>query len=261
MVKIEEHQGIKLKEHQKEETVTFSKTVLWKGVSGVLGVLLVISIFTGGFGVGNNSPTGAFVGVPSPSGVAPLPQVPSAGITDMKILADDDPFMGEEDAPVTIVEFSDYECPFCARFYDQTLPQIKSQYVDTGKIKFVYRDFPLSFHQNAHIEAQAAECAREQGGNIVYFKYHDEIFKRTTSNGQGIAVDQLPVIAKDVGLDVNKFNTCLDSGKFKSEVDKDISDGSAAGISGTPGFIINGKLISGAQPFSVFKQVIDAELN
>lgn len=246
------------KEHKKEETVTFTKVGLWKGVSGVLGILLVLSLFTGGFGL-KNSPSAAVVGAPSK--VAPSPSAPSAGVTDMKALADDDAYLGKENAPVTIVEFSDYECPFCKRFYDSTLPQLKSQYIDTGKVKFVYRDFPLSFHQNAHIEAEAAECAKDQGGNTAYFKYHDEIFKRTTSNGLGIAVDQLSVIAKNVGLDVTKFNTCLNSGTFKSEVDKDIQDGVSAGVQGTPGFIINGKFVSGAQPFSVFQQVIEAELN
>jgi len=243
----------------KKETVTFKKETLWKGATIVLGMLLVIGFFNGGFSFGKSS-VGATVG--APSGVAPSGPSPSrAAVADMKALADDDPFLGDENAPVTIIEWSDYECPFCKRFYDQTLPQIKSQYVDTGKVKFVYRDFPLGFHQNAHIEAEAAECARDQVGNTAYFKYHDEIFKRTTSNGLGIAVDQLPVIAKDVGLDVDEFNTCLNSGKFKSEVDKDLQEGSAVGIQGTPGFIINGKLVSGAQPFSVFQQVIEAELN
>ena len=234
-----------------------SGDLFWKVTTVALIVVLAVFAFKGNLG---GSSTGAAV-APSFGGAAPSPQAPSAGVADMKALADDDSFMGKEDAPVTIVEFSDYECPFCKRFYDQTLPQIKSQYIDTGKVKLIFRDFPLSFHQNAHIEAEAAECAGDQGGDKAYFKYHDEIFKRTTSNGQGITVDQLPVIAKDIGLDVNKFNTCLNSGKFKSEVDKDISDGSAAGIQGTPGFVINGKLISGAQPFSVFKQVIDDELN
>ncbi len=231
--------------------------IFWKVTTVALVVVLAVFAFKGNLGGGS---TGAAV-APSFGGAAPSPQAPSAGITDMKALADDDPFMGDKDAPVTVIEWSDYECPFCKRFWSDTLPQLKSQYIDTGKVKLVYRDFPLSFHQNAHIEAEAAECAKDQGGDTAYFKYHDEIFKRTTSNGQGITVDQLPVIAKDIGLDVNKFNTCLNSGKFKSEVDKDISDGSAAGIQGTPGFVINGKLISGAQPFSVFKQVIDDELN
>jgi len=251
---------MKNQEH-KEEKLTISKTTLWKAASGILGILLIISILTSWFGIGNNSSAGLAIDDSIPSKAAPAPQAPSIGVADMKTLADDDPYLGEENAPVTIIEWSDYECPFCKRFYDQTLPQIKSQYIDTGKVKFVYRDFPLSFHENAEIEAEAANCAFDQEGNEAYFKYHDEIFKRTTSNGLGIAVNQLPVIAEDIGLDVKKFNTCLNSGKFKSEIDKDISDGSAVGIQGTPGFIINGKFVSGAQPFSVFQQVIEAELS
>ncbi len=247
-----EHSEPKEGHHERKKTKTDIKNYVIVALATALIVLGLVWIRDSGNSTG---PSDAAL-VPSQPSAAPVPTVK----VDMDALVDDDPFMGKENAPVTIIEWSDYECPFCKRFYDQTLPQIKSEYIDTGKVKFVYRDFPLSFHQNAHIEAQAAECAKDQGGDTAYFKYHDVIFKRTISNGLGIAVDQLPVIARDIGIDVTAFNTCLNSGKFKAEVDKDFSDGSAAGIQGTPGFIINGKLVSGAQPFSVFKQIIDAEL-
>jgi len=256
----EEDQGVKIKEeesskeYQKEEIVTFSKTRLWKGVSGVLGLLLVISIFTGGFGLGSNSPSGALAAVPN--GAAPSLQAPSARATDMKELSDDDPFIGNEDAPVTIVEFSDYECPFCARFYQQTLSQIKNQYIDTGKVKFVYRDFPLGFHSQAEPAAIAANCAGEQG---KYFEFHNQIFDNNGAGGKNNA--DYKKWAQELKLDLAKWEQCLSDPVQRQEIQKDIRDGSAAGISGTPGFIINGKLISGAQPFSVFQQVIDAELN
>ena len=253
MARMEEHQGVKSKEHQKEETVTISKTSLWKGISGVLGLLLILSIFTGGFGL-KNSPTPGVIGAPTPSREAPSPQIPSAGIANMKTLADDDPFLGKENAPVTIVEFSDFQCPFCERFYTQTLSQIENEYIKTGKVKLVYRDFPLGFHQYAQKAAEAAECADEQG---KFWEFHNKIFE----NQQQLSSDNLKQWASKLGLDTNKFNGCLDSGKMTSEVQKDLKDGSAAGISGTPGFVINGKLISGAQPFSVFKQVIEAELS
>ncbi|KKU32347.1 MAG: Protein-disulfide isomerase [Candidatus Collierbacteria bacterium GW2011_GWA2_46_26] len=145
-------------------------------------------------------------------------------------------------------------------------PQIKKDYIDTGKVKMVFRDLPLGFHQNAPKEAEAAECARKQGGDTAYFKYHDQIFTKTTSNGTGLALDQLPVIAKELGLNVSKFQQCLDSGEFKTEVDKDLADAAKVGASGTPTFFIgkstsNGEIdgikIVGAQPYSVFKAIID----
>lgn len=186
-----------------------------------------------------------------------------------KVSTDDDPILGNKSAPLTLVEFSDYECPFCKRSFDQLLPELKKNYIDTGKLKLVYRDFPLSFHANAHKEAEAAECARNQGDDVTYFKFHDQIFTQTTSNGTGLALNQLSVIARSLGLNVSQFEQCLGSGKFKDEVNKDISDGTAAGVSGTPSWfigqsnengIINSRLVVGAQPFSIFQVIIDAEL-
>jgi len=187
----------------------------------------------------------------------------------IKVSIDDDPVLGDANAPITIIEFSDYECPFCKRSFDQVLPEIKKNYIDTGKAKLVFRDLPLSFHANAHKEAQAAECAKDQGGDSAYFKFHDAIFTQTTSNGTGLALTQLPVIANNLGLNAGQFQQCLDSGKFKDEVDKDLADAAKVGASGTPTYfigkssndgIINGTIIVGAQPFSAFQAVIDAQL-
>lgn len=186
-----------------------------------------------------------------------------------QVSTDDDPVLGDKNAPLTLIEFSDYECPFCKRSFDQVLPELKKNYIDTGKLKLVYRDFPLSFHANAHKEAEAAECARSQSDDATYFKFHDQIFTRTTSNGYGLALSQLPIIAQSLGLNVSQFERCLDSGKFKGEVDKDTDDGSAAGVSGTPAWFIgksskdgtiDGTLVVGAQPFSTFKIIIDEEV-
>lgn len=224
-----------------------SSDKFWKVTTVVLIALLVVFMWRGG-GIGNagGTPTGgAFAGAPSPS----------AGITDMKALADDDPFMGKEDAPVTVVEFSDYECPFCARFYSQTLGQIKSQYIDTGKVKFVYRDFPLGFHQQAEPAAIAANCAGKQK---KYFEFHDKIFENGGAAGKSSA--DYKRWAQELKLDVAQWEKCQSDPAISQEIKKDIRDGSAAGVSGTPGFIINGKLLSGAQPFGAFQQVIDAEL-
>lgn len=201
---------------------------------------------------------------------AQAPQaIPTEDTAPKKVSIDNDPVLGDKDAKVTLIDFTDYECPFCKRYFDDTFSQIKKEYIDTGKIKYIVRDLPLSFHQNAHKESQAAECARELGGDEAYFKYHDEIFKRTTSNGTGIALDQLPVIANDLGLDGAVLQSCLDADKYKTEVDKDIADASKVGASGTPTFFIGksssdgviiGTKLVGAQPFSAFRVEIDNQL-
>lgn len=194
---------------------------------------------------------------------AAAPQAPSGPV---KVSVADEPVLGQKSAPVTLVEFVDYECPFCKRFIDQTFSDIKKNYIDTGKVKVIMRNFPLSFHQNAHKESQAALCARDQGGDSIYYKFHDEIFKRTTSNGTGLALDQLPKIANDLGIDGSKLQGCLDSDKYKAKVDQDISEGTKAGVSGTPAFFvgkstsgneIDGQIVVGAQPYSAFQTIID----
>ena len=176
------------------------------------------------------------------------------------VSVDDDPMLGDKKAQVTIIEFSDYQCPFCRVFWKNTFGQIKKEYVDTGKARFIYRDYPLSFHPMAHLTAEAAECADDQG---KYWEMHDKIFGEEEKLGQGTVTytsSDLKKWAAAIGLDLSKFNQCLDSGKYKAEVDKDFTDGTAAGVSGTPSVFINGRLIVGAQPFSAFKAIIDEEL-
>ncbi len=163
--------------------------------------------------------------------------------------ADDDPFWGPEDASVVIVEFADFQCPFCARHYQETLPSIKDAYGD--EVRYVYRDFPLtSIHQFAQKAAEAGQCAQEQG---LFWEYHDLLF----GNQDSLTVDDLKGYAEQVGADAGEFNDCLDSGKNQREVLQDAQDGRTAGVTGTPGFLINGALVSGAQPFEAFQQVID----
>lgn len=204
-----------------------------------------------------------------PTKQAAVPQ-PTDDTSPMQVGLDDDPVLGDKNAPVTLVEFSDYECPFCKRHFDQTFPDLKKDYIDTGKVKLVYRDFPLSFHDPmATTEAIAANCAREQGGDATYFKFHDEMFKRTTSNGTGLSKDKIYTIATDLGLNTDNLKSCVESEKYKDEVTKDIADGSAAGVSGTPGFFIgkssttgkiSGTPLVGAQPYAAFKTIIDQQL-
>lgn len=170
---------------------------------------------------------------------------------------DDDPIKGQDNAPVVIVEFGDFQCPFCERFFSQTLPLIKENYIKTGKVKFVYRDFPLtSIHQYAEKAAEAADCANEQG---KFWEYHDLLFSRQYE-WASVGVEKFKEYASELGLDTTKFNECLDSGKYENEVRKDFNDGLSYGVRGTPTFFINGIEVVGAQPYSVFQQVIEKEL-
>ncbi len=234
---------------QKGDTIQVSKSTIWQIISGVLGILLVVSIFTSGFGFGSNGPTGGAVLNNDDSGNVPT------GIVDVS--ADDDPSLGKDNAKVTIIEFSDFQCPFCARFREQTLDQIKKEYIDTGKVRFVYRDFPLtSIHPMAQKSAEATECADDQK---KYWEMHDLLFNKQ-DEWSTAGVSKLKDYAKELGLDTDEFNKCLDDGKYENEVKKDEQDGATAGVQGTPAFFVNGKLLSGAQPFEAFKAAIDAEL-
>jgi protein-disulfide isomerase len=242
----------------KEVILEFSRITLWQIISGILGILLVVSIFTNGFGFGSTSDTG------TAAVVKEQPQQPSnnnipTGIVDVS--AGDDTVLGKSNAKVTIIEFSDYQCSYCERFYSQTFSQIKTNYIDTGKVKFVYRDFPLSsIHPMAQKAAEASECADEQG---KFWEYQDTLFSKQdewTTADTTADLTKLKDYAKGLSLDSSKFDTCLDSGKYQKEVEKDEQDGIAAGVQGTPAFFINGQLLSGAQPYSAFQTAIEQAL-
>ncbi len=161
---------------------------------------------------------------------------------------------GNPDAKVKVVEFTDFECPFCAKFFSDTLPQLEKEYIDTNKIGYYIRHFPLySIHPNAENGSLAAECAREQS---KFRQMHDMIFE----NQKTMSVSDLKSHAAKLGFNTSQFDSCLDSKKYKSNVDRDAKLGDEVGVSGTPAFFINGKMISGAQAFATFKTTIDAEL-
>jgi predicted DsbA family dithiol-disulfide isomerase len=157
---------------------------------------------------------------------------------------------GEAKAPITIVEFSDFECPFCSRAED-SVKKVLEEY--KGKVRLVYRDFPLPFHAHAQKASEAALCAGEQG---KYWEMHERLF----ANQQKLDVPQLKAHAKEVGLDGQKFDQCLDSGAKAPVVEASRKAGEAAGVSGTPAFFINGRPLAGAVPFEQFKEIIDREL-
>jgi protein-disulfide isomerase len=191
----------------------------------------------------------------------PFPTAPAITTTpspvsniDMKALIDDDPWAGDKNADVIIVEFSDFQCPFCARALP-TVNQIKETYGE--KVLFVYRDFPLhSIHPEAQKAAEASQCAFDQD---KFWEYHDLLFEKQ-SDWSGVGVPKFKEYAVDLGLDTDAFNDCLDSNKYADEVQADLLEGTHFGVTGTPAFFINGQKVSGAQPFSTFKQIIDAEL-
>ena len=165
-------------------------------------------------------------------------------------VAAEGPARGPKDAPVTIVEFSDFECPYCGAAHD-TVEQVMSTY--PGKVRLVYRQFPLSFHPHAAKAAEASLCAADQG---KFWEYHDVLFK----NQKKLDPTDLKAHASEVGLDGQKFGQCLDSGDKKKTVDADQQAGLSAGVGGTPAFFINGIFLNGAQPVDEFKKVIDGEL-
>jgi len=184
----------------------------------------------------------------------------------IKISEDNDPVIGDTDAPITIIEFSDFQCPFCARFHVQTLPTIMDEYINKGTVKLVFRDFPIqSIHPNAVPASVAAECANEQG---KFEEMYDTLFEKQNEwNNQETnkAVDLFSQYASEMQLGQEEFDSCLKNGKHIEEIKKDLDDGRAYGVSGTPGFFIGNEQIGfvelkGAQPFESFKKVIDIQL-
>ena len=173
-------------------------------------------------------------------------------------LADDDPVLGNADAPVTLVEFGDFQCPFCKKFHDEARKEILDTYVETGKVKIVYRDFPLeNIHPAARPAAEAAECADEQG---KFWPYHYTLYTRQAELAKG-TMDYI-ALAGELGLNKVVFEKCVKERKYKDEVTKDYEDGVQAGVDGTPAIFINGRKATpaGAQPFSVFQAQIEAAL-
>lgn len=180
----------------------------------------------------------------------------------VEVNVDDDPFLGTPTAPVTLVEFSDYQCQYCSSFVKSVLPVLKKEYINTGKLKYVFRDLPLDMHKEAQKAAEAGQCAHEQG---KYWEMHDTMF----ANQQKLDVESLRGYAAKIGLDMNTFNLCLDNGKYATEINKDTKDAGQIGVNGTPTFIIGktnpngiirGQVVMGAIPYAVFKSLIESAL-
>lgn len=184
---------------------------------------------------------------------------PAIEPVDLKLSIAGDPVKGDPQAPLTMVEFSDYECPFCVRHFQTTWPQLAQEYLRTGKIRYVFRDFPLkAIHKNASKAAEAAHCAGEQG---QYWAMHDRLFAHRTA----LSPDDLPRHAEAVGLALPEFQACVDSGRYAEKVRQGLTDGKAAGVRGTPTFFVGftdgeattitvTRRLRGARPFAEFQK-------
>lgn len=192
--------------------------------------------------------------------LTPKPPAPAVGKLDGTVAVGSIEVRGSKHASVTLIEFSDYQCPFCKRHTDQTAPTLIKDYVDSGKVRYAFRDFPIaSLHPNATKAAEAARCAGDQG---KYWPMHDRLF----ANQQGLQTENLPAHAEAIGLNEAKFRACLDEGRYAAAVQKDVDDGNQLGITGTPTIVVgmtdnkqvkNAVIIRGAQPISTFKAEID----
>jgi len=161
-------------------------------------------------------------------------------------------YKGNKNAKVTIIEFSDFECPYCSRV-QPALKQIEDTYIKTGQVKLIFKHLPLSFHKNAEPAAIASQCAGQQG---KFWEYHDKLF----SNQRSLTALNLKSWASELKLDTTKFNACLRDRKTSQQIQADKAAATKANVRGTPGFLINGEVLSGAQPFSKFKEVIERKL-
>lgn len=206
------------------------------------GVVIAVAVF---YSV--NSPSRPNTGNDKTAAVAALPALTSSDFV-----------LGEQNAPVTVVEYGDFQCPFCGKFFKDTEPVLRENYIKTGKIKFIYRDFAF-LGQESLWAANAARCAGEQG---KFWEYHDYLYNNQSGENQGaFSKNNLKGFATALGLEKDKFNTCLDSDKYLEEIKKQTKAGGEAGVSGTPAVFISGKINVGALPTTTFTQIIDDELS
>lgn len=234
----------------------------------ILGALfLVLGYFVGNvLPISGNSPQPAIVAQQGGNAAATAENQPQQAPNSIQLSPDDDPVVGDPNAPVQVYEFSDFQCPFCRKFFTESLMQLEKEYVDTGKVLFVYKDFPLTqIHPGAVPAALYSECAREQG---KWRQMHDTIFVEQSKLGAGtvnFGQTELDQWARTAGLDMSSLNNCVSSNKYVQEVQDDLQKGASMGVTGTPSFFIGNKergfvQLTGAQPYAVLKQVIDQYL-
>ncbi len=235
-----------------EDTITFKRSHFYSALSILTFIAgILVGYFVWGSGLFPKLGTGSGTIAQASGPVIEAPATAASKYTRYKIPSDGFHSLGPADAPITIVEFSDYQCPFCRRWHDEVYQKLLAAY--PGKIKFVYRNLPLtSIHPDAQAAAEAAMCAGEQN---VYWQYHDKLFSsEILGNG---AYTQY---AQELNLNMDAFNACLSSRKYQAAIKIDSDFALNLGVSSTPTFFINGLAIVGAQPLDIFKQVIDKEL-
>ncbi len=264
-----------IKNTENDDTITIKKSTYNKMFVGMF-TSIIIATFLGGYSIGTfndsvsditNEELKEMISEIKTTAPQPTQQPTQPTAAQLfKVSMDDDPMKGDPDAEVTVIEFSDFQCPFCSRFYTQTLSQLEENYIDTGKINFVYRDLPLdNLHPNARPAHIAAECADEQG---KFWDYHDILFEKQ-SQWQRLPSAELQTTlsqyASDLGLQTVNFESCLESEDIADEVNRDALAAASLGITGTPSFFIGNeedgfvKLV-GAQPFTAFQSIIDDKL-
>jgi protein-disulfide isomerase len=225
-----------------EETVTFKRTHLY---AALLPLAFVVGLAAGYLFWGRSKQ--APVAAPQ----AAAEQTGQQAVKRYDVPVDDDPSIGPANAAITIIEFSDYQCPYCRRWHEEVFNRIRQDYPD--QVRIVYRDFPLSsIHPEALPAAEAAGCANEQG---AFWAYHDLLF-----SSSDLSEEIYIQYATDLGLDMEKFKACIASGRYNDEVQGDLQYASNIGVSSTPTFFLNGLPVVGAQPYDVFKEVIEKEL-
>jgi len=235
-----------------EETITITKTQLWQGVSGVLVLALALVVFAGLPSGGET--TTATGNDPSPA-AGNNNNAGQQGATAVEVPnLENEPSIGEDDAPVKVVKFTDFGCPFCQRWHSQTQDQIINEYVESGDVQIVYKDTPIpQLHPDAPKAHEAANCVYEQDQE-AYWDYVETLYSNQNTQSESNLVQW----ASDLGYDIQD---CLDSGEFESEVNEDISEAEAAQFQGTPHFLVNDQTVRGAQPFNAFQQAIESQLN
>lgn len=210
-------------------------------------------------GKGVNALTAAPLVAPAgnnqPAAAPAAPQAPTK--VDVKVTTDD-PYLGNANAKLTVVEFGDFQCPFCGRFFKDVEPQLKKDYIDTGKVKFIYKHLAFLGKESTDA-ANASECAREQN---KFWQYHDRLFNSQNGENQGaFSLENLKKFAIDLGLNAGQFNACLDGQKYNDRISADVAEAKRLGFNGTPSTAVGDTPVIGAQPYNAFKTIIDQKLS
>jgi protein-disulfide isomerase len=225
------------------------------GIGAGIAIVSIISVFFAISVIDNDSELQFEEKAPSPDSNQPA-------LSLSIFTANASPFLGDENAPITLVEFGDYQCFFCNKFFHETETNIIKNYVETGKVKIIFKDFTI-IGPDSISAAQATHCANDQG---KFWEFHDELYNNWNGENNGWAsVEQLKQFANNIDLDSKKFNECLDSNKYANFVASSNNDARTLGLTGTPAFFVIGPdnqitKVGGAQPFDVFQRIFDSEL-